>query len=934
MHVAGLAPCGTRPVMRLFRLLLIAVCCAAASSARAELRDDFNGGDPSWRDAGGQASYKILRRERRSTNPVGGAEPRFEFWELAVEGGGTTIYLSYDVGQAPIIDETAVELTVLGERPGMQLAVRVVFPRTLEPQTGKPVTALIAGDPYTTPGQWQKLSIAGLREQTEQQVRVLRAQLRMPVDSTQAYIDRVLLNAYSGPGLTRVSIDHLYVAGIVNRMLVSDAQPGAQPPIEATPSPAVTRSVQNAIVEQPSGTPIEMKGQTLQVGGRPFFPRVLEYRGEPLALVQKLGFNAVKLRSPPPPELMAEAKRLGLWIVCPPPAPPDLNNPYGNAAGANSAQFAPWADSVLVWDVGDGWTGSDVDAARRWAEYVRRGDQPRPRPIIGGAAADLRTLSRQVDFVTLDRRPIGTDCEISRYGDWIRERARITRPGTPLWAVIQTEPLQELEEQAKLLGTTAVGSPLEVDAEQIRLLAYEALAAGVRGLVFSSRTSLADTNEATRVRAATLHQLNLELELIDVWASAGNFVATVPGSEPDLSAALFQIDRGHLLLPMWSGQGAQYVPGQSSGVNVSFVVPGIPEAVDVYEIAPGGLRPLVRKRVAGGMKVTLDELNLTSLILLTQDPQVVGVCAHRLSLVGPTLAEQVRETTIAKFQRAQDVHTRLVAFAPRVPEADLWLTASARALERAESRMSEGNIRDGYFETCRALRPLAALERMHWKNAVKEAGSTHAFPFTTSFAALPDFWRMYGRLQQPTRWENVLPGGDFEDLESLLAAGWRHYQAPAPGVRCEADLSGRVRTAAAPLQVGSIPDGSFQRPQRTGRFCLRLAATATEAGAAEALVETPPVWITSPAVPVGAGQLLRISGWINVPQKIAGSGDGLVVFDSIGGAATAIHFDKPGAWQPFTFYRLAPLDGSVSLTAALSGLGEAYLDDVKIEAVR
>lgn len=909
--------------MSLCRLLLFVVCCSAASSARAELRDEFGAPAPVLLDAGGDARYRVLRREQTTEGAHQGVS---EFWELAVEGGGTSIYLSYDVGQVPIIDETGVTLWVRGERPGTQLAARVIFPRTLEPQTGRPVSAIIRGDAFSTPGQWQRLSITQCREQTEQQVRVLSAQLRMPVDGTQAYVDRILLNVYSGPGTTRVWIDDLHVTGVVH------PGPTGVPHVAKI---SQTQTQPGVPVMQPVvGTPIEMKGQTLQVGGRPFFPRVLEYRGEPLTLVQKLGFNAVKLRTPPPAELLAEAKRLGLWIVCPPPAPPDLNNPYGNAAGANSAEFGPWADTVLAWDVGDGWTGADVDAARRWAEFVRRGDQPRPRPIVGGAAADLRTLSRQVDFVTVDRRPIGTDCEISRYGDWIRERARIARPGTPLWAVIQTEPLRELEEQAKLLGTSAVGSPLEIDAEQIRLLAYEALAAGVRGLVFSSRSSLANADEATRVRAATLHQLNLELELIDVWASAGNFVANVPGSEPDLSAALFQIDRGHLLLPMWSGKGAQYVPGQSTGVNVSFIVPGIPEAVDVYEIAPGGLRPLVRKRVAGGMKVTLDELNLTSLILLTQDPQVVGACAHRLQLVGPTLAEQVRETTISKFQRAQDVHTRLAAFAPRVPEAEVWLTASARALERAERRMAEGNIRDGYFETCRALRPLAALERMHWKNAVKQAGSTDSFPFTTSFAALPDFWRMYGRLQQPTRWENVLPGGDFEDLPSLLAAGWRHFQAPPAGVRCEADQSGRVRTAAQPLQVGSIPDGSFQAPLRTGRFCLRLAATATEVGAAESLVETPPVWITSPAIPVGAGQLLRISGWISVPQKIVGSGDGLVLFDSIGGATTAIHFDKPAGWQQFTFYRLAPLDGSITLTAALSGLGEAYLDDVKIEAVR
>jgi hypothetical protein len=907
--------------MDLRRLSLIVVLCAAASSAWAELRDAFESAEPVWRDAGGEARYRVVRRERNADGPHSGNA--CEFWELAVEGGGTSAYLSYDVGQAPVIDESRVSVWVRGERHGMQLSARVVFPRTLEPQSGKPVTALLTGVAYGTPGQWQELSVAQLREQTEQQARVLRAQLRMPVDTGQAYVDRVLLNVFSGPGTTRVWIDDLHLAGVVH-------SPQAGRP-EFTP---VSRALADASPPGQTATPVEIKGQTLQVGGRPFFPRVLEYRGEPLSLVQKLGFNAVRLRVPPPRELLDEAQRLGIWIVCPPPAPPDLNNPYGGATGANSAEFGPWSNAVLAWDVGDGWTGADVDVARRWSEYVRRGDQPRPKPIIGGAATDLRTLSRQVDFVTVERRPLGTDCELSRYGDWIRERTRLTRPGTPLWAVIQTEPLRELEEQAKLLGTTAVGSPLEVDAEQIRLLAYEALAAGVRGLCFSSRSSLAGADEPTRIRAATLHQLNLELELIDVWASAGNFVAQIPGSEPDVSAALLQIDRGHLLLPLWSGKGAQYVPGQSAGSGVSFVVPGIPESVDVFEIAPGGMRPLNRKRVAGGMRVTLDELNLTSLILLTQDPQVVGVCAHRLAMVGPTLAEMVRETTIAKFHRAEDVHGRLVAFAPRVPQADLWLTAAGRALERAEKRMAEGNVRDGYFETCRALRPLAQLERAHWQNAVQTAGSSNANPFTTSFPALPDFWRMQEKLRVVARWQNVLPGGDFENLESLLAAGWRHYQNVVPGIRSEADLSGRIRSAIGPLQVGSIPDGTAQAPLNLGRFCLRLAAQPLDAEAAEALVETPPVWITSPAVPVGAGQLLKISGWISVPTKIDGSGDGLTLFDSIGGAATAIHFEQTTGWQRFTFYRLAPIDGSVAITAALSGLGEAYLDDVTIETVR
>jgi hypothetical protein len=80
--------------------------------------------------------------------------------------------------------------------------------------------------------------------------------------------------------------------------------------------------------------------------------------------------------------------------------------------------------------------------------------------------------------------------------------------------------------------------------------------------------------------------------------------------------------------------------------------------------------------------------------------------------------------------------------------------------------------------------------------------------------------------------------------------------------------------------------------------------------------------------------VLRISGWVNTPKPIAGNRDGLLVFDSIGGEATAERFAVPRGWQKFTYYRMVPLDGTVSVTAALTGYGDALLDDVLIEVAR
>lgn len=898
---------------------LLGCVFAAASTTRADLRDDFESAEPAWRDAGGDARYRFDVRQRVAEQPYSGRQ--CEFVQFTVEQGGRAVYLSYDLGRAPVIDETTAALWVRGDRPGMQLSARVVFPRSVEPRSGQPLSALIVGSSYSKPGNWERLTLVDVRRQVEQQARVLRAQLRIPVETEQAYLDRILVNAYCGTGATRVWFDDLTVGGVVRRTTEPHNENVSKSrDVAADGSPATAARV-------------ELRGQTLTVDGRPFFPRLIEHRGEPLTLLQQLGFNTVRLSATPSRETLDEAKHLGLWLICPPPRPPDLNNPYGAAADATSGEFGPWFDPVLAWDLGDRWTADDFEVLKRWTEYVRRHDQPRPRPLLGGAVADVRMVSRQVDVVELRRRPLGTTFQLGRYGDWLRERTRLTRPGTPIWTTIQTEPTPERLQQARLLADLPIdGVPL-VESEQVRLMLYEALAAGVRGVGFESQTPLTADDVATRLRAATLQVLNLELELIDVWTSSGTFTAHVPGSDPDVSAALLQIDRGHLLLPMWTGDDAQYVPGQSAGLGVSFVVPGVPETVDVLEITPGGMRPLSRKRIAGGLKITLDEFSLTSLVLLTQDPQVVAALAQRLATVGRAAADRQRALVEAKLRLAEDVHGRLSAEAPRVPQAGEWLSAANNALRTADNRQAEGNLRDAYLDARRALRPLALLERAHWRNAVEAAGSANVGPFTASFATLPQFWQMHRRLQVTRSWESVLPGGDFENLDATLADGWRHYQHEQPGIRSDAELSALARRETA-TQFGGIPNGAAAGVVRPGRLSLRLAAQPLDQAAADAVVETPPVWITSPAVPASAGQLLRVSGWVYVPKPIAGSLDGLVVFDSIGGESGAERFEKTNDWKRFTFYRVVPHDGVVTLTAALSGFGEAYVDDLTIEVVR
>ncbi|MBW8885575.1 MAG: hypothetical protein JF612_12565 [Planctomycetia bacterium] len=116
----------------------------------------------------------------------------------------------------------------------------------------------------------------------------------------------------------------------------------------------------------------------------------------------------------------------------------------------------------------------------------------------------------------------------------------------------------------------------------------------------------------------------------------------------------------------------------------------------------------------------------------------------------------------------------------------------------------------------------------------------------------------------------------------------------------------------------------------SGRTALRLQAAAADVKRAPEAMERPPVWVTSSPVPVRQGQLVRIQGWINVPRRLTASSDGLLVFDSLGGSDLGDRIRLTQGWRAFTLYRAVPQTGDLTVTFALTGLGEASIDDVAV----
>ena len=127
-----------------------------------------------------------------------------------------------------------------------------------------------------------------------------------------------MLNLYTGAGQTLAVIDDLEIAGFVGEL----AQPAMQAPhldppvsLQANATAATTggHSAGGAPIAPRQGA--KLNGSVLTLSGRPFFPRVIEYQGEPLAFLKDRGFNAAR-SDLAIGRILAEAARRGSgWSV-------------------------------------------------------------------------------------------------------------------------------------------------------------------------------------------------------------------------------------------------------------------------------------------------------------------------------------------------------------------------------------------------------------------------------------------------------------------------------------------------------------------------------------------------------------------------------------------------------------------------------------------
>jgi hypothetical protein len=953
-------------------------------------RNPFEGRSTAWVRTSADTTFREMVHETTSLMAHGGQ--RSEHIRITTEQG-SYIYYQYATSRALINDELTASVWVKATRPGVQLLARMVLPNERNPNSlGEYMTTMIRGDALRGAGSWFRLELRNPVALAKQQQALLQASLKKSVNIKDAYIDGLILNVYTGPGQTDVWIDDLEIGPLLEpiKPFQTAGREGRQGSVPASPA-SQQKETRPVLVEQ--------NQEQLLVGGMRFLMRGIHYSDTPLKTLRDAGFNTLWVDANTSPTALQEAVDLGFWLIPSLPGAADEKRLVSDDLLSREITQFPAPEAVLAWDVGSALTNEQTPAVTRTAQLIRSADPGRP---VGGDVWDgFQPYSRSLNLLGVHRWPLMTTLELPRYREWLNQRRLLANPDTYLWTWVQThlpDWYADLVYNTAEKGSDSLNSrgqtpfpqsakggftePVGPQPEQIRLVTYTALAAGCKGLGFWSDRFLADSHQG-RDRLQLLALLNQELEMLEpLLVTVDNAPVWIDTSVPEVKAAVLRSPRGVLVLPMWLGRGAQFVPGQSAAIKVSMVVPQVPKGTLAWEITPADIHSFLSpQRVPGGTKITIPEFGLTSAVVFTADNTLIIRFQEQVRAKRQLAAQWTRDLAQLELSKVLPIEQRLEQAGHKLPDGQELIKKSQGYMRSCEQKWNDHLFSDAYHEAQRALRPIRILMRAQWEEAMRKVDTPVATPYSVSFFTLPRHWELMERINQMKPGSNLLPEGNFELELNKPMRGWilqdpslddvqmtarrvsqveveppkapgvpaaKTPASPAPTVPLAGtrpppaspaptapqagtkQAPGSTKSAAATATTPPKPSVVLEKPKE-GKQCLMLEIKPKNPALPPKALQRTFLGVHSRPVKLPPGSWVEITGWMRIPKAITASADGALLYDSAGGEPFAVRFCESMPWRKFTFYRPVPASGEIHVTLALTGLGKVYFDDIRIE---
>lgn len=851
---------------------------------------------------------------------------------------GSLIELSHQLPSSRVINELTASLWLKSNRRGTRIGLEAVLPHQIDPETGMMARIYLIGDTYTDEGNWQQLRCVTSDTLVNQSIGLLRGRSKLrQIDVRDMYVERMLIVTRSSSDQIEFLLDDLKLSPIVR------------------PNQKILESA-TALNQQNTKPIVEFLLDRVQLQGQPMFPRMSRYHGENLAELKQSGLNVVWAPKFDDYQFLSQLRSQGLWAMATPPRPQDEHGTFLPSRDATLMPFNVQSAPIIFWNLGTQIPGNQWRDLRSRVGQIQSADQQFKRPIMADVLGKERQMSREVSMIGSSPRILNSDIDLLQYRDMFIDKSRIA-PGRFFWTWIQTEPTSANMRWRKASNKL----PIIIEPEQIRLQTYAALSAGCRGIAYWTTTRLDETSAPGALeRKLAIQQLNMEIDLIEPWLATGTVTSHVPFSlkqrntpqvtqlgasfknsgskkllrderlaeqarqiqqgkrnHAEMQAAVIHSEYGTLILPVWYQNDAQFVPDQMAGNDVTIVVPGGNVSASVWELSTTEIKNLNRKRVNGGVQITIPKFDMTSIIIMTSDQGLIDKLRKKVATIRRASAETNVQLCRAKLQRCQKINAELVRLGvSQIARMDgpAILERSQNLAMQAEAALKRNDYHAARTHARNSMQMIRILQRTQWSEATRTTSSPLTSPYTVSYNTLPDHWKMIQQIGRSAKniQSNMLRSGDFEDIDTMEVERWEHKQNSMEGIEAFAEL--------------------YPKDKKSGEFSLRLLAAPRKRDQFAINLEDYLVRVKTPAIDVRSGQIVHITGWIKVATPIRGTQQGFTLSDSIMGPSGALHWNEPTEWQQFDIIREVPRSESLVLTMMLNGIGSVLLDDLRVIA--
>ncbi|HEY2159599.1 MAG TPA: hypothetical protein VGH33_28505, partial [Isosphaeraceae bacterium] len=576
-----------------------------------------------------------------------------ERFQFEAGPGGDGFYVSYALPKVTLTDETKVSLQVRSDRPGAQLLARVILPGDVDPETGKPSYVMVAGSTVQAADHWQRLELRDLPKAVEGQARVLRASTKRKVNIDGAYLDRLVVNLYAGPGPTEVYLDALRVEPVAPKEAEAFAKAvRARDSGEMPPLPAATGG--DAPEARP-GPAIAMHRNLLTRQGHPWLPTIIRAPWADPIKLRRAGFDVSAIPADAEPAAIKAAAATGLALM------PEID-PGRDGSGLAPEKIRrlveqfPARDSVAFWSLGRG-LGATISLEARKRERQQVADaahalremkdvSPLSTGEVVGFVPQYARVPDHLDILGVRPSGVGTTQEVAQMFDFLKQRPDLTAldNADALFAAwLDMSPDPAFARAIWGLDRPPSWGVPRVHPDQLRQAAFVALSAGCRAIGFDADIDL--TKGAGRAVLIEAALLNEEIDLVEwLLADTAKSAQMVPTYRPDIvigpasqgvnamrnktarkveipphesiRAAAFgtKDKRGALLLVADYAVASQFQPPQMALKELTIDVPGLPDEAIAYEISPGDVQVIASKRTPGGIKIKVPEFGGTAIV--------------------------------------------------------------------------------------------------------------------------------------------------------------------------------------------------------------------------------------------------------------------------------------------------------------------------------